>query len=85
MRNNFFHKNDTEGKGQGGGKCTIPGEIQSQAGQNSEQPDGSVGAPVHCREVEADRKKQELNTHTHKHKKEKKNKKLNFMNVKEKK
>ena len=33
------------------GECPIPGGLQGQAGQGSEQPDLAVGAPVHCRGV----------------------------------
>jgi len=29
----------------------IPGNIQGQAGQGSEQPDLAVDTPIHCREV----------------------------------
>ena len=29
--------------------CPIPGDIQGQARQDSEQPDPSVDFPVHCR------------------------------------
>ena len=31
-----------------------PGDIQDWAGWGSEQPDGAVGVPVHCRTVGAD-------------------------------
>ena len=33
------------------GGCPIPRDIQSQAEQGSEQPDGAIGIPVHCRGV----------------------------------
>jgi len=36
------------------GGCPIPGGIQGQAGQGSEQPDPAVDVPVHCRGVELD-------------------------------
>jgi len=39
---------------QRGGECLIPGDIQSQAGQGSEQPDVAVGVPVHCRRAGPD-------------------------------
>ena len=39
---------------QRGGRCLIPGDIQGQAGQGSEQPDVAVGVPVHCRRVVPD-------------------------------
>jgi len=39
---------------QRGGGCSIPGDIQGQAGQGSEQPDLAVGVPVHCRGVGSD-------------------------------
>lgn len=32
-----------------GSGCSIPEDIQSQDGQNSEQPDLVVGIPVHCK------------------------------------
>ena len=31
-----------------------PGDIHSQSGWGSEQPDEAVGVPVHCREVGPD-------------------------------
>ena len=34
---------------QRGGGCPIPGDTQGQAGWGSEQPDGAVGVPAHCR------------------------------------
>ena len=36
---------------QSGGGCPIPGDTQGEAGPGSEQPDGAVGIPVHCRAV----------------------------------
>ena len=36
------------------GGCPVPGDIQGQAGQGSEQSDLSVGVPVHCRGVGLD-------------------------------
>ena len=39
---------------QRGGGCPIPGDIQGQAGQGSEQPDPAVGVPVQCRAVGPD-------------------------------
>ena len=36
------------------GGCPIPGDIQCQAGQGSEQPDLTVGVPTHCRGVGLD-------------------------------
>ena len=36
---------------QRGGRCSIPGDTQGQAGQGSEHPDGAVGVPVHCKGV----------------------------------
>ena len=36
---------------QRGGGCLIPGDIQGQAGQGTEQPHLAVGVLVHCREV----------------------------------
>jgi len=32
-----------------GGRCLIPGNTQSQAGQGSEQPDLVEDVPAHCR------------------------------------
>ena len=32
---------------QRGGGCSIPSDVQGQAGQGSEQPDGAVDVPVH--------------------------------------
>lgn len=37
-----------------GGGCTIPGNIQSQVGQGSEQPHLVEDVPVHCRGIEID-------------------------------
>ena len=34
-----------------GGGCSVPGDLQGQAGRGSEQPDVDVGVPVHCRGV----------------------------------
>ena len=34
---------------QRGGKCPIPGNIQGEVGQSSEQPDLVVDVPAHCR------------------------------------
>jgi len=31
--------------------CPVPGDVQGQAGQGSEQPDVAVCVPVHCRGV----------------------------------
>lgn len=39
---------------QGGGKCCIPGNIQGQVGQASEQPNLVEGAPAHCRGIGLD-------------------------------
>jgi len=36
---------------QRGGGCPIPEGTQGQAGWGSEQSDGAVGVPAHCREV----------------------------------
>jgi len=33
---------------QRGGRCPIPGNIQGQAGQGSEQPDPVEDVPAHC-------------------------------------
>jgi len=47
----FSNKKLTPDKSRSGSKsrCPIPGDIQCQAGQSSEQPDLAVGVPVHCR------------------------------------
>ena len=37
-----------------GGRNPVPGDIQGQAGQGSEQSDGAARVPVHCRGVEPD-------------------------------
>jgi len=37
-----------------GGGSSVPGDIQGQAEQGSEQPDIAVGVPVHCRGVGLD-------------------------------
>jgi len=34
---------------QRGGGCPVPGDIQGQAGQSSEQPDGAADVPIHGR------------------------------------
>jgi len=34
---------------QRGGRCPIPGNIQGQVGQGSEQPDPAEDVPAHCR------------------------------------
>jgi len=39
---------------QRGGVCPVPGDIQGQSGQGSEQPDWDVAVPAHCREVALD-------------------------------
>ena len=39
---------------QGGGRNPVPGDIQGQAGQGSEQSDGAAHVSVHCRGVEPD-------------------------------
>jgi len=39
---------------QRGSGCPVPGDIQGQAGWDSEHPDRAVGVPVHCRAVEPD-------------------------------
>ena len=39
---------------QSGGRCPIPGNIQGQAGQDSEQPDRVEGVPAHCSGVGLD-------------------------------
>jgi len=39
---------------QRGGGCPVPGGIQCQAEQGSEQPDVAVGVPVHYRGVGLD-------------------------------
>jgi len=39
---------------QRGGECPVRGDIQSQAGRGSEQPDVAAGIPVHCRGVGLD-------------------------------
>ena len=36
---------------QRGSGCPIPADTQGQAGWGSEQSDGAVGVPAHCREV----------------------------------
>jgi len=36
------------------GGCSVPGDIQSQAGPGSEHSDLAVGIPVHCRRVGLD-------------------------------
>ena len=36
---------------QRGGRNPVPGDIQGQAGQGTEQPHLAVGVLVHCREV----------------------------------
>jgi len=36
---------------QRGGRYSIPGNIQGQTGQGSEQPDLVVDVPAHCRGV----------------------------------
>ena len=36
---------------QRGGRCPIPGNIQGQVGQDSEQPDLAEDVPAHCRGV----------------------------------
>lgn len=36
---------------QGGGRCSIPGKIQRQAGQNSEQPGLVKDDPAYCHGV----------------------------------
>ena len=36
---------------QRGGRCPALGDIKGEAGWGSEQPDGAVGVPVHCRGV----------------------------------
>ena len=33
-------------------RCPVPGDVQGQAGQGSEQPDLAMHVPVHCRGVE---------------------------------
>jgi len=38
----------------GCGGCSVPGNIRSQAGLGSQQPDLDVGVPVHCQGVELD-------------------------------
>ena len=51
----FFYRKGGEALkqvAQRGGGCPIPGDIQNQAGWDSEQPDLSIDVPVHCREVE---------------------------------
>ena len=37
-----------------GGGCPVPGDVQGQAGQGSEQPDLAVGVPVHSMRVGPD-------------------------------
>jgi len=32
--------------------CPVPGDIQGQVGQGSEQPDLAIDVPVHCRELD---------------------------------
>ena len=52
-----FYNMDGEAMGQvaqRGGGCPIPGDIQDQAGQGSEQPDLGVDVSVHCRGVGLD-------------------------------
>ena len=39
---------------QRGDGCSVPGDIQGQAGQGSEHPDLAVGVPVHYRGVGLD-------------------------------
>ena len=39
---------------QTGGRCTVPGDTQGQAGQGSKKPDLAVGILVHCSEVGLD-------------------------------
>ena len=46
------------------GGCSIPGDIQGQAGWGSEQPDPAIGVPVHCRVVGLDDLLRFLPTHT---------------------
>ena len=37
-----------------GGRCPIPGNVQGQVGQGSEQPDLVEDVPAHCRGVGLD-------------------------------
>lgn len=55
MKDFFFIFDDEDGKtlkqtDQRGGRCTVPGNIQGQAGQSTEKP-GEIDVPVHCRKV----------------------------------
>ena len=53
----MFHDQGSETQEQvtqRGGGCPIPGDIQGQAGQGSEQPALAGGVPVHCRGVGPD-------------------------------
>ena len=43
------HSEALEQAVQRGGGCSIPGEIQGQAGRVPGQPDVAVYVPVHCR------------------------------------
>ena len=54
IRKKFYNKNveALEQITQRGGRSPVPGDIQNQAGWDSEQPDLSIDVPVHCREVE---------------------------------
>lgn len=38
----------TKWKYNGSCGCPIPGYIQGQAGQRTEQPDIAIGVPIHC-------------------------------------
>ena len=51
-RKNFFYSEGgemLERVAQRGGRCLIPGNIQGQVAQGSEQPDLVEDVPAHCR------------------------------------
>ena len=52
----FYNKSGEELKqiAQRGDGCPIPGDIQGQAAQGSQQPDLAAGVPLHCRRVGPD-------------------------------
>ena len=49
---NWLKSSEQHAHGCGG--CSVPGNIRSQAGLGSQQPDLDVGVPVHCQGVELD-------------------------------
>ena len=50
----FYNKVDEAQAARRGGGCPIPGDVQGQSGQGSEQPDLGVGVSVPCRGVRLD-------------------------------